>query len=386
MTGKSRRMRLPMRRELGAAALAAACVLAAACGKKGNPLPPLRIIPNATTDLAVSQRGNQVVLRFAYPQTTTGGAKLPGLSAVEVSAMTRSLSASTTELPVIDAREFAGAARPVATLSGAELQSAIEGGQVVVRLPLPAVPAAAPAPVPTPAPTPGATPAATPTSPPRTLYVYAVRTTAEGGETSAWSNLARLLPAPTPSAPTGLAVEPRAKGIALSWHANAPGIAGFAVYRRPAASRSYGEPLATPAATAREYLDETARYGERYIYTVTALGATEPRVESAFGEEREVGYEDRFAPAPPQDLVALPQPGGVSLVWQPSPDSDAVGYLIYRHDPGSDFRKITAEPLAVLKYDDNGLTAGLVFRYRITAIDAAGNEGPPTPVAEARPR
>ncbi len=369
-----------------ALALVALGLLATACGKKGNPLPPARVIPNPTSDLAVSQRGNQVVLRFGYPQTTTAGAKLPGLAAVEVAAMTRQAPA-TGDLPIVDAREFSGASKPVATLRGAELQSAIEGGQVVVRLPLPEVPAAtAPAATPTPAPspTPGATPA--PSAPARTVYVYGVRTVAEGGEASAWSNLGRLVLQPPPPPPTGLSVEPRARGVELTWRADGPGIAGFAVYRRPAASRSWGEPLATLPADARSYLDETARYGERYIYAVTALGAQEPRVESGFGEEREVDYEDRFAPAPPEDLVALPQTGGASLVWQPSPDSDAKGYFVYRQDPGADFRKVTAEPIAELKYADSGLTPGLTFRYRVTAVDAAGNEGPPTPEVEARPR
>ena len=94
----------------------------AACGKKGIPTPPLRIIPNPTKDLAVMQRGNQLVLRLSYPQTTTAGAKLPGLAAVEVAAMTRPVAAAAAP-PVVDAREFDAAGKPVATLSGAELQS-----------------------------------------------------------------------------------------------------------------------------------------------------------------------------------------------------------------------------------------------------------------------
>ena len=93
MTGTTRRMRLRRGRELAVAAVAAGCLLAAACGKKGNPLPPMRIIPNATTDLKVAQRGNQLVLRFAYPQTTTAGAKLPGLAAVEVNSSTENIGA-----------------------------------------------------------------------------------------------------------------------------------------------------------------------------------------------------------------------------------------------------------------------------------------------------
>jgi fibronectin type 3 domain-containing protein len=218
------------------------------------------------------------------------------------------------------------------------------------------------------------------------FFLYAVRTVAEGGEASAWSNIAALVPQAPPPPPTALAVEPRARGIELSWQAAGSGSAGFAVYRRPAASRSYGEPIATLPADARKHLDESASYGERYIYTVTALGSQQPRVESAFGEEREVGYEDRFAPAPPDDLVALPQEGGVSLVWQPSPDSDAVGYIVYRQDPGGEFRRVTPQPASDLKYADTGLTAGLAFRYHVTAVDAAGNEGPPTDTVEARPR
>jgi hypothetical protein len=352
-------------------------------------MPPLRVIPNPTKDLQVAQRGNQVVFRFGYPQTTTSGAKLPGLAAVEVWELTRPLSPAVTTLPILEPQEFVPAAKLLATLRGAELTSAIEGGQVVIRLPLPTPPPApspAPRPAPSPSPSPSPSPATTATAPPaaeRTLHVYAVRTVAQEGETSAWSNLANLVPQAPPPPPTGLGVEPRAKGVELGWQSPPDGIAGFAVYRRPAEGRTYGEPLATLPKEARTYLDESAKYGQRYIYTVTALGSTEPRVESAAGEEREVDYEDRFAPAPPDDLVALPSEAGVNLVWQPSPDADTVGYLVYRQDPGAAFRKLTAKPITDLKYADTGLTTGLRFRYHVTAVDGAGNEGPPTPDAEA---
>lgn len=419
MTATTRRMRPRRGRGLGVAAVAAACLLAAACGKKGNPLPPVRIIPNATTDLKVAQRGNQLVLRFAFPQTTTAGAKLPGLAAVEVWDLVRPLPANSKQYPVVDPKELAGAKR-IASLSGPELESAIEGGHVVVRLPLPAVesPAASsatPVPIATPAPSPdttstpaaapsptgspvpGATPAPTPRPAPTpipgpvppasggTLHVYAVKTVAKDGETSGFSNLVMLLPQPAPPPPSGLEVETAARAIDLKWKKSDGGV-GFAVYRRLSASRTYGDPIATVGADVTSYSDASATYGNQYIYTVTTLASQDPRVESGFGEEREVSYEDRFAPAPPEDLVALAQSGAVSLVWQASPDADAVGYLVYRQDPGADFRKLTAAPIAELKYDDSGLTPGLLFRYRATAVDKAGNEGPPTPIVEARPR
>ncbi len=486
------------RRAATAVALAALCLGATACGKKGDPTPPTRVIPNPTKDLSASQRGDQLVLRFSYPATTTAGAKLPGLAAVEVWELTRPLPANSKQYPLVDASEAAAAAKKIATLSGAELESAIEGGQVAVRLPLPPVepppapaatptptataaatpetsptpePSATPTPTPTPAPpaqpmaapapaaapapdgsaaaaatgapeataapeaaatpagtaalegtaaapgataapaaaaTPGPTPAAAagataaatptptpaptplpgPVPPPQggVLHGYAIKTVAKEGETSAFSNLAMLLPVAAPQPPTGLELEPRAHGIAVAWKPAGEG-EGFAVYRRLAASRAYGEPLATPGSAAHEYLDQTAKYGDRYIYAVTTLASKTPRVESGFGEEREVDYQDRFAPAPPEDLVALPQPGGkVSLVWRASPDTDTVGYLVYRQDPGADFRKLTEAPIAELKFADGGLGTGLLFRYRVTAVDGAGNEGPPTPVVEAKAR
>src|SRR4051812_30517244 len=75
------------------ALLLLALLVAAAhgCGKKGNPLPPLRTIPQATTDLTLGQRGNQVVLHFSYPVNTTAGQKLTGISAVDIYEVPRTV-------------------------------------------------------------------------------------------------------------------------------------------------------------------------------------------------------------------------------------------------------------------------------------------------------
>jgi hypothetical protein len=343
------------------ATVVALALLASGCGKKGDPTPPLRVIPAQTSDLRASQRGDQLVLRFAYPATTTSGARLPGLDAVEVWQMTRP-APDPAAPPTVDPPEFAAASKPLVTLSGAELQSAISGGAVVVRLPVPP-----------------------PTTPP-TLHVFAVKTHATEGETSGWSNLARLVPQTPPAPAAGLAVTPQARGVELSWTATEGAGAGFVVYRRPAESRAYGEPLATLPADARRHLDETARYGERYIYTVTALASSQPPVESAFGAEREVDYQDRFAPAAPEDVVALPGDGGVNLLWKASPDTDTVGYHVYRRDPDAEFRRLTTAPTAELKFNDSGLAGGLLYTYRVTAIDGAGNEGMPAGDVEVRPR
>src|SRR6185369_5798664 len=128
----------------------------------------------------------------------------------------RPVPANAKQYPLVDPKELAGAKR-IASLTGPELESSIEGGQVVLRLPLPAIepppastapPAASATPAPAATPRPMATPIPGPVPPAAggVLHVYAVKTVAKDGETSAFSNLAMLLPQPAPPAPTGLSV------------------------------------------------------------------------------------------------------------------------------------------------------------------------------------
>ncbi len=357
-----------------------------ACGKKGDPMPAPRTIPQAATDLKVRQRGLEVVAEFGYPKSTVAGLPLAGLDGVTLYALDRPLAATVaappapapapataaasapaatpapaaTVLVMPDPREFAVAAKPFLTLSGAELASAISGDRITVRFRL-----AEPLPAEMPA------------------RIFAVRTHAAGGELSDWSNLAGLLPrAPAPPPANFLAVAAKG-GIELSWSpgtlpaAGAAAIAGYNVYRRDAARTSYGEPVATLDANASSALDGGVAFGRRYIYAVTAIGVRQPLAESALSAEREIDYQDRFAPLPPAELSALGSVGEVRLVWPASPDPDVAGYVVERADPEADFHRVNAEPVAALEFTDRGLASGFTFRFRVAAIDRSGNLGPP---------
>ena len=356
-------------------------VLLVACGKKGDPMPAPRTIPQAATDLKVRQRGLEVVIEFGYPKATVAGLPLPGLDAVTLFALERPTIAAGTAtaagtaaaLVLPDRREFAVAAKPFLALTGAELASAVSGDRVTVRFRL-TEPLVAELPA----------------------RIFGVRTHASGGELSDWSNLAGLQPRPPPPPPTGFLAVASKDGVELSWDAAlasptepAPGLAasaGYNVYRRDAARTSYGEPIATlePAATAN--VDRGVVYGRRYIYAVAAVGSREPLAESAFSVEREIDYQDRFAPAPPPALSALGSVGEVRLVWQASPDPDVVGYFIERADPNADFHRVNAAPVTALEFTDRGLSSNFSFRFRVAAIDKAGNLGIPCePVATRVP-
>ena len=93
-----------------------------------------------------------------------------------------------------------------------------------------------------------------------------------------------------------------------------------------------------------------------------------------------------FAPAPPPSLRALGGEGEARLIWEASPDPDVAGYVVFREDPGQEFRRVNAEPVAGTEFVDRGLGSKFVFRYRVAAIDREGNLGEPSAPVEARVR
>src|SRR5207249_90071 len=74
------RRRLPGR----AALVALLFPLAAACGKKGDPQPPLPRGPAAIRDLAVEQEGSDAVLTFTYPDRLMNGDPLRDVASLEI--------------------------------------------------------------------------------------------------------------------------------------------------------------------------------------------------------------------------------------------------------------------------------------------------------------
>lgn len=351
-----------------------ALLIASGCGKKGDPEPPIRLIPKAPTDLTVRQQGSEIELRCSYPAVAVNGMALPDLEGVEVWRLARTVSAGT-DPPAVDARLFQSTAELVQTLTGDAFTNTVFGDRTVLRQPVEtAEPASAGEPA--------AEEEASDESSVGAL-TYGLVYRSSRGERSAFTNLVTIVPRPAPAPIARLSLEPRATGIEISWSAG-DGAESYHVYRRETQARTYGQPLATVDAGTERYFDASARYGVRYVYSVTAVAQAEPVIESALGGEREIDYRDTFAPEAPTGLVALAETGRVRLSWQAADDPDVAGYHVYRRDEGSDeFRRLTSAPIAGTGFLEGGLVSGRSYTYRVTAVDAEGNEGEPSGEAGA---
>jgi hypothetical protein len=382
-------------------------LVAIGCGNKKPPKPPPRIVPATTSDLDVAQRGTELQLSFSYPAVTIGGLPLPGLEAVELwrlkypmqqpprededeiddpaaeasepedgEILTEEITEEAPAQPssflfarptaeeVVPAEEkiqlgpaeFAALAELEMRIEGAELQAAISGDRILLRLPLDEIP---PPEVP---------------EEEREMELFAVICVSTKGLGSELSNVVKILPRTPPTPPAQIETEAGATGINVVWRAEDPEI-GFRVYRRDAASRVYGTPIAAPAPEARSHLDQTTLFDTSYVYSVTTVALESPLVESALAAEREVRYEDRYPPKPPTGLLVLAEAGRARVLWEPSVVDDLKGYLIYRRtDAGSGFERLTAEPTLELEYLDETVASGRAYSYYVSAIDQVGNE------------
>ena len=197
------------------------------------------------------------------------------------------------------------------------------------------------------------------------------------GDRSALSNQALLMPKEPPQPPEGVTVTPQADGILVAWKA-APNGGGYAIYRRAATERFSSKPLALARGGETRHLDQTARFGQSYIYSVTTMDAKQPQVESAIKAEQEIHYVDVYPPPVPEELVAVAEAGRARLVWRQSEAPDLAGYIVFRKGAKGDWVRLTAKPIAATNYVDTTVASGQGYDYRVTAIDLTGNESAPS--------
>ena len=231
---------------------------------------------------------------------------------------------------------------------------AIRGDQIVIRLPLAEA-------------LPGE----------EVIRVFAVRTGTTPKLSSRFSNLVTFVQQDAPQPPDAVAVVAQENGVRINWEAEEAEIEGFQIYRRDAQNPDYPSAIAQALPATREFIDSTAQFGNRYIYTVTsARHISVPIIESRMASEHEVSYEDRFPPPPPQGLLVLAEEGRVRVLWDQENMSDVAGFQVFRRQGDEDFSALNEELLTGQQFLDETVEGGQSYDYYVVAIDRADNSSP----------
>jgi len=343
---------------------AAAPFLAAGCGIKGPPLPPVIRIADPTRDLRVFQEDQQAILSWSYPSSTTSGESLHDLESVElwratlleVEAPSPGESARDREL---NRQLLVSNGERIAVLDRSGLDAATRGSKLkwydhleVWRRD-------------------------NPSDEPQMIW-YAVRSVCCNGRESGLSNIARIVPSVPPAPPTELVLEAEAEGIRLSWvpHEELP-----VTVERSSDAELWLAVTGTPLTTG-EWLDRNAGQGQGWNYRLRSVRKIEsgPRVIGEPCTPVGLFYPDIYPPAAPADLVCLPEGERVRLRWRSVAKAD-----FYRVSRGAEdsTSKILATEIRAVQFEDDAPPPGTSI-YSVTAVDLAGNESEASTCIAAR--
>ncbi|GAA4983500.1 pectinesterase family protein [Kineococcus glutinatus] len=178
-----------------------------------------------------------------------------------------------------------------------------------------------------------------------------------------------------PAVPTGLVAVGGNSRVELSWSAVADAdLAGYLVYRWPAGgSPLQREQLTAAPVSATAYADTTAASGTGYEYAVSAVDTSGNT--SAASERVAATTADTTAPAAPAGLSGTRAAEGVVLDWADNGEADLAGYVVSRAEglDGGTFSALTQAGTTASEFTDTTAATGQAYRYRISAVDAAGN-------------
>jgi hypothetical protein len=372
--------------------LALLVVVLVACGKRGDPHPPVPVIPAATTDLVVTQRADRVLLSWSYPALSTAGRSLTGVRRITIYRYEEQLPVSpggrdprtlmpgdvdTTEpqpvvlfskVPTIAEAQFTKLSKKVESIDKANLATATVGSRLLFT----------------------DTPMFRSSDGRPVRLTYAVVT--EGDEARSHpSNLAILVPLPVGLPPAGVKVETKAEGVTVSWTApsksiageSGPIVTGYNIYRNAPGETPGDLPTSINSAPIKGTMyTDTPGYGE-HEYRVAAVATTgPPAIQSDLSDPARITFRDLVPPPVPAAPTVLVEPKLIRLVWDAVTAPDLGGYNVYRIE-GKYRLKLTPTPTKESNFMDISMDPGIFYTYEVTAVDASGNESAASPRTES---
>jgi hypothetical protein len=359
-----------VRPSLGALLAAVAC-FALGCGKVGAPQPPLARTPTRPSAIAAVQVGPLIRLSWSAPHLDLREGKDTAVRRADVYRLRRSRD----QAAVAFADAFEEAADVVGFIDYDALKTQLKGGDSLTfedRLDLSQSALLS-----------------------NTRFQYAVRYVDARGRPQSFSNIVSVEPVPgIARPPTALAVRQQQDQVILSWtppSENIDGsvpaqVIGYNVYRAKPNADRFDRPINDRLLTDPTFVDRNFLYQTPYVYVVRSVSqGPDQSVESTDSERFAVTPRDTFAPSAPTSVTVASAGGVVSLFWPTNPESDVVGYFVYRADgdasSGSTWAKLADRPVTRTTYRDDRVRVGSRYSYRVTAVDRFGNESQPSNVA-----
>jgi len=313
---------------------AAAAALLAGCGYPGEPLPPALNRPMRVSDLKAVQRGRKIVVQFTVPKLTTEGLPIRDNPDIEIRA--GEVPNGGWSLPEWEKSSTRVPARLITVQDGqasAEMDTAGLSGKSEVVM---------------------------------------ARVLGPAGRNVGWSAPINLLIVPPLPTPEGLTAKDAPDAVRLDWHAAA---AQFRVFRSSAADPDRKQIGVTDKPF---YIDSDITFGTACQYQVQAIEkAGDTYAESEVSKTIAFTPADRFPPAVPTGLSAIPGARTIELVWELNADKDFAFYRVYRDG------KRVGDSLTSPAYSDKDVMPGVKYAYRISAVDTAGNESAQSATVEA---
>jgi hypothetical protein len=345
-----------------------AAIVAGACGKMGAPLPPLRPLPAAVTDLAAHRVENRIELTFTVPAANADTTTPAAIERVEVWALT---SAPGTPAPTA-------------------LQIVADPKNVKDRIPVNAEPPDAKA---------GSEPAAAaqaaadkrPRPGDRVSLVETIDPAALGGA-EAWhfiavgvssvrgryGPLSPVVSVPVsalPDPPSALTMTNDETTLTLKWQGAES--QRYRVYAVDTPNDPSTAKLLTPAPIAAAEFSAPVAFGRPLCFTVRAVlvngGAS---TDSAPAPVSCFTPKDTYPPPRPEGLQALQDGTAVSvtLIWTAVTANDLAGYMVYRgENTAENLRSLTREAIQTTTFKDSTVQQGVTYVYAVVALDTAGN-------------
>jgi hypothetical protein len=414
-----------MRRGLFVLAFLSLCLpVASSCGKKGPPLAPLNMAPEAPRSVSARRLGDTVYIQLTVPDKGMTGRGAYSIDHIDVYAATVAPGSPArnrdllkpehviAKIPVqpppdpegpepdpADSRPLPGEVVTfVEKLTDAQL------APVVVTLPPPPekprkTSSKGPA-APTPPRPPEATAAPAGSAVLTRLYVLqGVPRNGKGAMPSTRLEVPLLQApgAPRPGQPTA-----DETSVTVAWlpppsfSDEAPGVL-YNVYTVPAGDVPPADAPARPAApkplndkplSEPTFVHAGAEPGKEQCFVVRSVAAVgNGTIESDPSRPICVTPKDTFPPAAPKGLAAVASTGVVNLIWDANTETDLLGYVVLRGEaPGATLQPLFRDPIKDTRYADRTAGANVRYAYAIVAVDKAGNRSAPSNKVEEAAR